>query len=66
MNWIDSNIVGDCNLIINNDRDVNLLDTRRTLIKVIDILGRNVEESRNTPLFYIYDDGKVEKKMIIE
>ena len=25
-------------------------------------LGRPIEESKNQPLFYIYDDGAVEKK----
>ena len=36
------------------------------LIKVIDILGRESNQKRNIPLFYIYDDGTVEKKIIIE
>ena len=38
----------------------------RELLKVTDILGREVNEKRNTPLFYIYNDGTVEKKIIIE
>jgi plastocyanin len=40
--------------------------TNKELLKVTDILGREVNEKRNTPLFYIYDDGTVEKKIIIE
>ena len=36
------------------------------LIKVIDILGRESNQQRNIPLFYIYDDGTVEKKIILE
>ena len=45
----------------------NILEnTNKTLIKVIDILGRESNQERNTPLFYIYDDGTVEKKIIIE
>ena len=40
--------------------------TNKKLIKVVDILGREVNEIRNTPLFYIYEDGTVEKKIIIE
>jgi len=36
------------------------------LLKIVDILGREVNEKRNTPLFYIYSDGTVEKKIIIE
>ena len=39
------------------------------LLKVVDILGREVNPNKvidNTTLFYIYNDGTVEKKMIIE
>jgi|TARA_B110000902_G_C13853185_1_gene416032 hypothetical protein len=36
------------------------------LIKIVDILGRESKEIKNQPLFYIYDDGSVEKKIIIE
>ena len=36
------------------------------LIKVIDVLGREVDGAKSEPLFYIYDDGTVEKKIIIE
>ena len=40
--------------------------TNKELLKVTDILGRESDKKRNTPLFYIYNDGTVEKKMIIE
>ena len=40
---------------------------KKTLIKIMDILGRETNQlNTNTPLFYIYDDGSVEKKIIIE
>ena len=38
----------------------------KELLKAIDILGRESKEIKNQPLFYIYDDGTVDKKMIIE
>ena len=38
----------------------------KKLLKVTDILGREVNEERNTPLFYIYNDGTVEKRIVIE
>ena len=38
----------------------------KTLLKVTDVLGRKSKETKNTPLFYIYDDGTVEKRIIIE
>ena len=44
---------------INNKLDKNLIDIK-------DLLGRDVEERTNIPLFYIYDDGVVEKQIIIE
>ena len=39
--------------------------TTKELLKVIDLLGRETKQT-NQPLFYIYDDGTVEKKIIIE
>ena len=38
----------------------------KELLKVTDILGRESNKKRNTPLFYIYNNGTVEKKIIIE
>ena len=38
----------------------------RELLNVVDILGRNANGNKNEPLFYIYDDGTVEKKIILE
>ena len=40
--------------------------TNRELLKVVDVLGRNTNGNRKTPLFYIYSDGTVEKKIVIE
>ena len=38
----------------------------KKLIKTIDVLGKNKNGVKYEPLFYIYDDGTVEKKIIIE
>ena len=38
----------------------------RTLNKVVDALGREVDHTTNQILFQIYDDGSVEKKFIVE
>jgi len=40
-------------------------NTNKELLKVTDILGREKNQI-NQPLFYIYDDGTVEKKIVIE
>ena len=40
-----------------------------SLMKVVDVLGREVTPDNvieTQPLFYIYDDGTVEKKIILE
>ena len=44
----------------------NSLSTNRYLISIVDILGRESKPTPNVPLFYRYDDGTVEKKLIIE
>ena len=45
---------------------IESVDNNKHLIKIVDVLGRKSEEIRNQPLFYLYDDGTVEKKIIIE
>jgi hypothetical protein len=42
------------------------INPNRKLEKVVDILGRETKGTKNQPLFYIYDDGIVEKKIVIE
>ena len=39
--------------------------TNKELLKVTDLLGRETKRT-NQPLFYIYDDGTVEKRIVIE
>ena len=36
------------------------------VIKITDVLGRELNEKKNTTLFYLYEDGTVEKIIIIE
>ena len=40
-------------------------NSNRKLEKVVDILGRKTKQT-NQPLFYIYDDGTVDKRIVIE
>ena len=54
---LDFNIISSINGSINIEKKV---------IKGIDVLGKEIPYKRNTPLFYIYDDGTVEKRMIVE
>jgi len=42
-------------------------NNNKTLVKIVDVLGRITSDKQtNTPLFYIYDDGSVEKKMTVK
>ena len=38
----------------------------RKLIEIVDVLGRKSRKLKNQPLFYIYDDGSVQKRVILE
>ena len=51
------------NLLNNNEID---LSSSRTLSKLVDILGKDTKYQPNTPIIEIYDDGSVEKKLIVE
>ncbi len=46
---------------------INISSENKKIIRTIDVLGRTIShQTRNTPLFYIYNDGSVEKKIISE
>ena len=38
----------------------------KKILRKIDVLGRETKDTKNEPLLYIYDDGTVEKRIIIE
>ena len=75
-------IIGETYSFGNGDYDVYLIKTdgngnitstlntpinpNRKLEKIVDILGRETKPQTNTPLIEIYDDGTVEKRIIIE
>ena len=81
-NGIPLNVSGDYSVTLNNlsgcDSIVNLNLTITTtgisdiaknksnLVKITDMLGQETPYRRNTPLFYLYDDGTVEKRIVIE
>ena len=53
-----------CNVSVNIQTPSQ--DSDRKLLKVIDILGREIKKTKNTILLYIYSDGTIERKIIIE
>jgi len=44
----------------------NFFVENKRLIKIVDLLGRESKDLKNQPIFYIYDDGTVEKKIVLE
>ena len=42
------------------------LTSKKQIVKITNMLGQETPFRRNTPLFYIYDDGTVEKRIVIE
>ena len=45
---------------------VSEIPTTKQTVRIVDILGRETKEIMNTLLFYIYNDGTVEKRIIIK
>ena len=46
--------------------DIKELTSKEVLISITDILGRRTKATKNTPLFYHFNNGTVEKKILIE
>ena len=42
------------------------MNADKKLLKIVDVIGRESLPQNNTPLFYIYEKGKVEKKIFLE
>ena len=38
----------------------------KKFLKITDIPGKNINKEKKVTLFYIYDDGTIEKKIVIE
>ena len=53
----------DCNTSSNHE--INIIQNKK-LLTITDILGREIKEMKNTLLFYLYDDGTLEKRIILE
>ncbi len=61
---IDTNMNFSSNCLLNS---IEELTPYKTLVKTVDILGKEVKTtSKNKILFYIYEDGSVEKRLMID
>ena len=49
-----------------NPSSVSDVNSERRLIKIVDLSGRELRKPTNQPILYIYNDGTVEKKNILE
>ena len=56
----------DINGLISTNTAIDEIIKDKRLVKITDILGRETNYKSNTPLFYIYNDGTAEKRIIIE
>ena len=53
-------------LLLSNNNIFLEKEANNRLVRIIDLLGQETTYQKNTPLFYIYDDGTVEKRIVIE
>jgi len=55
------------NLTINNPTSIyDFYQTQKKLIKIVDLLGRESSALKNKVLFYVYSDGSVVKRILLE
>jgi|GEM_PF-1730930 len=68
--YSDGSLVTDTCILTYNSTPTAIIDinasSNRKLISIVDVLGRESKGTRNEPLFFIFDDGTVEKQIIIE
>jgi hypothetical protein len=64
--FIDPQHYYDDDCFFSTDINEGEINNNKKAVRIIDILGKETTPSRNTPLFYIYDDGTIEKKIIIK
>jgi hypothetical protein len=60
--FVYENVGVDQNVFL--DIDEAIFNNKPSLVKIVDVLGRETTVKPNTVLFYIYSDGSVEKKYI--
>ena len=59
----------DTTLIItvsNIPSDISEIDSKKSIVKILDVLGREAVQENNRTLFYIYDDGTVERIIYLD
>ena len=60
------NTIESCQEFCNETSITDLNNSNKELRKITNVLGQETPIGKNSPMFFIYDDGTVEKKVIIE
>ena len=60
------NVVDELNGITTSSININKINSERELINIKDIIGRRNKIQNNSIFLYLYDDGTIEKRVIIE
>ena len=66
INSVGCDSIVNLNLTITSTTGIIDIADKRNLVKITNMLGQETPYRKNTPLFYLYNDGTVEKKIIIE
>jgi hypothetical protein len=66
INSVGCDSIVNLNLTITTTGISDITSNKSNLVKITDVLGKETPYRRNTTLFYIYNDGTVEKKVVIE
>ena len=53
-------------LICTGTTNVEEITRDKELVKIVDQLGREINRTKNSPMFYIYNDGTTEKRVVID
>ena len=65
-NSVGCDSIVNLNLTITSTTGILDMADKSNLVKITNMLGQETPYRNNTPLFYIYDDGTVEKRIVIE
>jgi hypothetical protein len=51
---------------VNSSTAIDELKATKQLLQITDVLGRKTNKTNNVPLLYRFDDGSVEKRIVVE
>jgi hypothetical protein len=67
INSLGCDSIANLNLTVTTTNIINISNnTDKQIVKAVDVLGKKTKGKNNKILFIIFDDGTIEKKIIIE